>query len=176
VSISTRDAILRGLNKSKQGRARRLHNFYNSPAYPDKLIRLFNTTFKEVDFGKPPPVTKQVKGMLNGFIKVCRSNSWNERSIYEAIKDLVIHWDYIKKQEHHTLKGSRATLGDRPSLLEFLICRESILTAIDKARRQNILEAEETQTQVVEVTRKKKKTGPTEEELENEYNKMMENY
>ena len=174
--MSTREAILRGLNKSKQGRQRRLHKFYNSPAHPDKLIRLFNITFKEVDFGEPPPVTKQVRGMLNGFIKVCRSNSWNEKSIYETIKDLVIHWDYIKLQDHHTLKGSKAALGDRPSLLEFLICRETILTAIDKARRQNIIEAESTPTQVVEVTRKKKKTGPTEEELENEYSKMMETY
>ena len=169
---NTRDAIINGLKKSKQGRDRRVHNFYNSPAYPDKLIRLFCSTFRERNFGEPPPVSSQVKNMLNGFIRVCRSSQWNEKKIYETIKDLVTHWSYIKKQDHTTLKGKRAMLGDRPSLLEFLICRESVLTAIDQAKRSNILEPTR-EIQSLRVKKRKKYT-PTEEEMQEAYIKQME--
>ena len=170
----TRDAILRGLNKSKEGRARRVSTFYNSPAYPDKLIRLFCSTFREKNFGEPPPISNQVKNMLNGFIKVCRGSTWPERKIYETVKDLVVHWDYIKLQDHTTLKGKRAMLGDRPSLLEFLICRESVLTAIDKAHRSNILEPPSKEIQTIQFKKEKTKHTPTEEEMQEEYNKLME--
>lgn len=171
---TTRNAILRGLNKSKQGRERRINNFYNSPAYPDKLIRLFCSTFRDKDYGEPPPITSQVKGMLNGFIKVCRNSSWPEKKIYEAVKDLVVHWDFIRRQDHSTLNGKRAVLGDRPSLREFLICRESCLTAIDRARRVNILEPTTKEIKAIPTTKKRKRHTPTEEEMQEEYNKLME--
>lgn len=172
--MTTREAILRGLNKSKQGRERRINNFYNSPAYPDKLIRLFNSTFRDKGFGDPPPISKQVKNMLNGFIRVCRGSNWTEKKIYESIRDLVVHWEYIKLQDHKTLKGKRALLGDRPSLWEFVICRESILTAIEKARRVDILEPTTKEVKTVEVEKKRKTHTPTEEEMQEEYNRLME--
>lgn len=172
--MTTRDAILRGLNKANEGRARRVSNFYNSPAYPDKLIRLFCSTFREKNFGEPPPISNQVKNMLNGFIKVCRGSSWPEKRIYETVKDLVVHWDYIKLQDHISLNGKRAMLGDRPSLREFLICRETVLTAIAKAQRSNILEPPSREIQTIQSTKEKKKHTPTEEEMQKEYNKLME--
>jgi len=172
--MNTRDAISRGLKKSQDGRARRVHNFYNSPAYPDKLIRLFYSTFRDKNYGEPPPITSQVKNMLNGFIKVSRASEWNEKKIYDTVKDLVLHWEYIKKQDHHTIKtGKRAMLGDRPSLLEFLICRESVLTAIDKAKRSNILEPSGREIQNVQMKKRKSHT-PSEDEMQEEYNKLME--
>ena len=172
--MGTREAILRGLNKANKGRERRVNNFYNSPAYPDKLIRLFCSTFRDKGFGEPPPIKKEVKNMLNGFIKVCRGSNWPERKIYETVKDLVVHWDYIKLQDHNTLKGKRAVLGDRPSLWEFVICRESILAAIHKAQRSNILEPSSREIQTIQFKKEKKKHIPTEEEMQEEYNKLME--
>jgi len=166
------DAINRAKSKSRQGRERRKHNYYNSPANSDKLIRLFNTSFRECKFGEPPPVTKKVRGMLSGFIKVCRSSGWSERRVYETVPLLVEHWDYIKTCEHHTLNGKKAALGDRPSLLEFLICRETMLAAIDRAMRQKVA-ATTTERKIIRVTKGKRFT-PTEEEMQEEYSKLME--
>ena len=166
------DAINRANSKSKQGRERRKHNFYNSPANSDKLVRLFGSNFREYKFGEPPPVTTKVRGMLNGFIKVCRNNGWVERSIYETIPLLVEHWDYIKTCEHHTLNGKKAALGDRPSLLEFLICRETMLAAIERATRQKV-EVPLTERKTIQVTKGKRFT-PRDEEIQEEYNRLME--
>jgi len=174
--MDSREAILAAMEKSERGRKRRLHSFYNSPASPDKLIRIFSSSFKETNYGTPPPVTTQVRGMLNGFIKVCRSSGWPEKDIYQTIKNLVVHWDYIKLQDHHTLKNrKRVLLGDRPSLLEFLICRETILSAIDRAGREDIIEPVVSTATVVVKTKKKSHT-PTEEEMQADYERQMEDY
>jgi hypothetical protein len=166
------DAINRAKSKSAKGRERRKSNFYNSPANSDKLIRLFGASFREHEYGEPPPVTKKVRGMLNGFIKVSRSSGWPERKIYNSILLLVKHWEYVKKCDHHTLNGKKAALGDRPSLLEFVICRETMLNAIDRATRQRI-EVDIKERKTVEVT-KGKRFVPTEEEMQEEYNRLME--
>ena len=166
------DAVGRAKSKSEQGRERRRHNFYNSPAYPDKLIRLYYTKFRECGYGEPPPVTSKVKGMLSGFIKVCRSNSWAERRVYETIELLVSNWGFIKKCEHHTLNGKKAALGDRPSLLEFLICRETMLSAIVKSTKHKV-EVKAKERKTIKVT-KGKRFAPTEEEMQDEYNRLME--
>jgi len=166
------DVMDRANSRREQGRERRKNNFYNSPAHSDKLIRLFNSSFRESEYGEPPPVTAKVKGMMSGFIKVCRSNGWSERSIYETMPMIVKHWDYIKKCEHHTLNGKKAALGDRPSLLEFMICRETMLAAITKATSQKIVE-DTKEIKTVKVTRGKRFT-PTEEEMQEEYNRLME--
>jgi uncharacterized protein YifE (UPF0438 family) len=168
------DAINRAKCKSEKGRERRKCNFYNSPANSDKLIRVYATKFRECEFGEPPPVTKKVKGMLSGFIKVCRSSGWVERRIYETVELLVEHWEYVKRCDHHTLNGKKAALGDRPSLLEFLICRETMITAIDKAMRQTIVE-DTNERKSIQVTSGKRFT-PTEEEMQEEYNKLMEDF
>lgn len=168
------DAINRAKDKSMQGRNRRKHNFYNSPAYPDKLIRLFNTKFKEYGYGTPNPINQKVKGMLNGFIKVCRSSGWAERRIHETLELLVKHWDYVKTYDHHTLNGKKAVVGDRPSLLEFLICRETMLAAVDKAMRQK---KEVTMRETKSITTiGRKQFSPTDEEMQEEYNRLMEDY
>lgn len=166
------DAVGRAKKRSMQGRERRQHNFYNSPAYPDKLIRLFGSHFREAGYGEPPPVTKKVKGMMSGFIKVCRSSGWVEKRIYQTVELLVKNWEVIKRQDHHTLNGKKAALGDRPSLLEFLICRETMLTAIASSDRRKI-ETTSEETKTVQVERGQRFT-PTDEELQAEYERMME--
>ena len=95
-----------------------------------------------------------------------------ERNIYETIPLLVEHWDYIKTCEHHTLNGKKAALGDRPSLLEFLICRETMLAAIERATRQKV-EVPLTERKTIQVTKGKRFT-PRDEEIQEEYNRLME--
>lgn len=172
--MKLKDAVARARKKSDKGRDRRKHNFYNSPANPDKLVLTFNRSFTKHDYGEPPPITSKVKGMLHGFIKVCRSSGWAERRIYESIERLVEHWDYIKKLDHHTLNNKKAALGDRPSLIEFLICRETMLSAIDRARMQSI-EEDTREIKTIKVTRGKR-FAPTEEEMQEEYERMLEDF
>lgn len=170
--MKLKDAINRARNRSNKGKSRRQHNFYNSPASPDKLVQVFNRSFIKHEYGEPPPVTTKVKGMLHGFIKVCRSSEWPERRIYESIEKLVEHWAYIKKCSHHTLNNKKAALGDRPSLIEFLICRETMLSAIAVATYQDIQE-DVKEIKSIRVG-KAKRFEPTEEEMQEEYNRLME--
>ena len=154
-----------------------MNNFYNSPAFPDKLVRLFNSKYVEFGYGSPMPITKQVRGMLSGFIKVCRSSGWHEMKIYKSIENIVINWNFIKKCDHHTMKNhKKVLLGDRPSLLEFLICRETILFAVEKAIavEQSMENAITKEIKPIQVQSIRKSFAPSEEDMEEEYNRMME--
>jgi hypothetical protein len=72
------------------------------------------------------------------------------------------------------LNGKKAALGDRPSLLEFVICRETMLAAIERATRQEV-EVSTKERKIVKVTKGKRFT-PTEEEMQEEYNRLMEDF
>lgn len=168
------DAIKRASRKSNKGRDRRVSNFYNSPANADKLVQVFSKGFRKHGHGEPPPTSSKARNMLFGFIKVCRGSGWPERKIYESIELLVEHWKYIKKLDHHTLNGKKAAIGDRPSLIEFLICRETMLSGIERATRQAIGE-DIKERKPIEYT-KGRRFAPTEEEMQKEYNRLMEDF
>ena len=169
--MKLRDAVNIGKDKSLKGKSRRLAKYMKSSAYPDKLIRVFNRRFRECGYGTPPPVSKKVKGMLSGFIKVCRGSGWEEEEINKIPGQLVDNWDFIKKQDNTTLNGKRAMLGDRPSLLEFLICRESVLNALEKSKYYN-KEVVVKETESIEVI--EQEDDSREEQMAEEYQRLME--
>lgn len=166
------EAIARAKEKSDRGRSRQLNIFYNNPSSPNKLLRVFNKKFVECDFGNPPPVTKQVMGMLSGYIKLCRNNGWEEKSIYTTIESVVENWRFLRTQQITTMKNNKlAALGDRPSLLEFLICRDSMLSAIHSMKYRK----EEPKKEEVKTVRAKLvKHGPSEEDLQSDFENDME--
>ena len=75
--------------------------------------------------------------------------------------------------ENLSLKGKNATLGDRPSLLEFLVCRESVLSNIDKAKKQEE-DVPDMYKQIAGVKTRSVAKGPTDEELAEQYGQQME--
>jgi hypothetical protein len=130
------EAIRKGRATSKGSLERRRKAFRQNPATPNKLVQLFNRTFREEGYGEPPMVTEQVRGMLLGFIKLCRNNELPEEKIYETVQQVVECWGELKSLDHKTLRNKKAILGDRPSLLDFLVCRESILSNLTGAKIQ----------------------------------------
>lgn len=172
------DAINAGKQKAKGGRERRVSKFFSSPASPDKLIRLFHTTCADNGLGEPLPLSLKARGMLNGFIKLGRNNGWKEEKFYNTIKDLVVYWADLRRKELTSLNGKRIVIGDRPSLLEFFIGRDSILSAIEDIKnREDKAIASESQT-IIEPEKEVEDPaliGPTEEDMRKHYEDQMEN-
>jgi hypothetical protein len=160
--------------KAQESRGRREVKFFSSPATVHKLVRLFNTEFTNHDYGKPLPLAKTTLGMVSGFIKLGRSNGWEEQYFYQVIKDLVAHWQRLKRMDVRSLKGKKVLLGDRPSLLEFFVARDSILSHLKTIENENKVEEKKTSNREIEV--EVKKFGPTEEEMAEEVQRQMEEY
>jgi hypothetical protein len=174
---SISDAIEKGKRVALAGRSRRKSRFLSTPASPAKLIRLFNNEFTSAGYGEPLPLAKKTRGMMNGFIKLGRNNGWEDEYFYSIIREIVAHWRDLQGKEITTLNNKRVVLGDRPSLLEFLICRDYILSAMEeiKSRPDPVL-VEEIQT-VIEPEKTVTDPSlrePTEEELEQEYRDRMD--
>lgn len=135
---SIKDAINRGKQLSNKGREKMAKRMLSSPASPDKLIRLFHSQCNSHEYGSPLPIAQKTRGMLNGFIKLGRNNGWEEKRFYDTIISIVENWQALKTKELTSLNGKRILLGDRPSLLEFLIGRDSILSAIHEIENQDL--------------------------------------
>lgn len=172
--MSLRDAIERGKAKAKESRGRREEKFFSSPPTAYKLVRLFNTEFANYDYGKPLPLAKTTLGMVCGFIKLGRRNGWEDKYFYQVIKDIVANWQRLKRMDVRSLKGKKVLLGDRPSLLEFFVARDSILSHLKTIEDENKAEEKTTSSREIEV--EVKKFGPTEEEMEEEMRRQMEEY
>ena len=176
--MNLEEIMAKSRKKSLEARKRKQSNFYRTPAYPDKLVQLFNSKFKEHEYGTPPLVIKDVKKLLFGFIKVMRNNNKEEIEIYRIIEKVVEYWDILKTKKHVTLKNRiKMTLGDRPSLHEFLICRESVLASIEKIEvLEEMVQVEATPDEECEVAVAHIRFEPTEEEMEAEMLREREKY
>ena len=175
---SIKAAIQRGMLKAQEGRSRRVSKFFSAPASPDKLIRLFRTESISHGFGEPVPIAKKTRGMLSGFIKLGRNNGWEEKQLYDTIKTIVANWGELRKKELTSLNGKRIVLSDRPSLLEFLIGRDSILSALHEIKNREPEKSEMdlhtvTGSEVVNETSKVVEDS-LEAEMQREYEKMMD--
>ena len=172
---SIQDAIARGLQKSREGRSRRVSRFFSTPASPDKLIRLFFTECISNEYGEPVPLSKKTRGMMSGFIKLGRNNGWKEEKFYSIIKSIVINWGELRKKDLTSLNGKRIVLSDRPSLLEFLIGRDSILSALYEIenRPEVVYEMDMETTSDVESI-ESSQDDSLEAEMQKEYERMMD--
>lgn len=173
--MGLQDAIKKGREKAQAGRGRREVKFFSTPASTYKLVRLFNVEFASHDYGKPLPLAKTTLGMISGFIKLGRSNNWEEKYFYQIIKDLVANWQRLKRMDVRSLKGKKVLLGDRPSLLEFFVARDSILSHLKTIEDEAVLDQRE-ETAQTEVKTVFQKFGPSEEEMAAEMEKQMEHY
>jgi len=170
---STLSAIQKGLRHSEQGRSRRSSAFFLTPASSSKLKRLFYNECRSNGFGTPL-LSKKAENMLSGFIRLGRNNGWEEKKFYDTIIDLVKYWKEIKHKDHYSLNGKRVLLGDRPSLMEFLIARDSVLTAIESVKCKVDCKPLQQEQESVVAKRRRKTFGPTEEEMQREYEEQME--
>jgi len=173
VKLSIKEALQRGRARAKEGRSRREAKFSSAPASPNKLIRLFNSKFQENDYGSPLPLAQKTRGMLNGFIRLGRNNGWEEKKFYGVITDVVENWETLKRKEIRTLNGKKVLLSDRPSLLEFLIARDSILSKLYEIKNEELKEDE---VKITSIETEEKKFSPSEEDMESEMEKQMEDY
>lgn len=173
---STLAAIQKGMKVANQGRSKRNDSFFLTPASPNKLKRLFYNEFRSNGYGEPNPLSKKVENMLLGFIKLGRNNGWEEKVFYDLIIDLVRFWGEIKRKDHYSLNGKKVMLGDRPSLMEFMIARDSILNAIDSIKCKVDCKPLELEQERVVASNRRKKFGPSEEDMQREYEKQMEDY
>ncbi len=178
---SAYDAIKRGMQKAAEGRSRRVARASSTPASLNKLIRIFNREYKDEGYGDPLPLAKKTLGMFSGFIKLGRSNDWTDEKFVDTVKSVVSNWQELRKKDITSLNGKRMMLSDRPSLLEFLIGRDSVLSALHEIENRPEVEyAMDLHTHtgsVVEdpiLQKSEEESDEYERQMQREYEKMMD--
>jgi hypothetical protein len=144
---------------------------------------VFNRAFRENDYGVPLPLSRKTMGMINGFIKLGRNNDWDDEYFYQVMREVVELWPELRKKELTSLQGKRILLSARPSLNEFLISRDSMLSSMEEIKnRKEVVSSQDLQTAIVASSTEEPSQedsylqGPTEEEMEAENQRMLDEY
>ena len=138
--MKLKDAIVAGKNRFQNGRGRKTARSLKKILTPQGVISFFKSTLEREGFGYPQLITEKEHMMLKGVIKLIKKNNHDDEYIYSLIKYIISNWGELKRMEFTTMKGKPWIVGDRPTLKDILICRESMLANIDilKNKEQEI--------------------------------------
>ena len=139
------------------------------------IFLVFKDKMAELGFGQHGMLTKKEFNMLSGFIKVSKNNGLDDADIYSLVEKVVDSWQSLRSKVLQTKKGIKWVLPDRPSIRDFLVCRDAILNEIaDKPVVQESMPLEKAVFQGM--TYSPVKRGPTQQEIDEEYMKLMGEY
>ena len=163
-----KEAIDIGKKQSSVARNRRMRKRkFSGTASVSGIILVFKDQMLKLGYGDHPMLTKQDVNMVNGFIRICRGNSYSDAEIYHVVESVVDNWVFLKSKKLKTKNGKEWCVADRPSIRDFLICRDSILYEISLLKEKQAKPEISHQIESTPVIH-----GPTQEELDKEYAEM----
>jgi hypothetical protein len=170
---SLKDAVENGKAHSKRGRKRQMdRRKVSGKATASGIFLVFKDAMSKHNYGASNLLTKQDFNMLNGFIKVALNNNMEDSWIYATIETVVSKWDRLKRMPVLTKNNKSWKVSDRPSLRDFLICRDSFLDNLDQLRREKAVDGNKLMIETSMASEIVQK-GPTDEEMELEYERML---
>lgn len=95
------------------------------------ICTLFPLFMKHFGHKTVPPVSKKTLNMLQGMVKLMLQKGVESEEVYYALYYMVEHWDTLKLKEIVTINGKKWALSEVPNLHDFIICRDSIMSALD---------------------------------------------
>lgn len=171
------EAILKARRMSEQARRKNRYNVTKKPATARGLLRVFNNAFRDADYGMPPIATKRVLGMLNTLINMSRRENHEDTWLYELMGDIVENWETIIQQRITTPKGKIFAMSRVPNLNDFLICRDSVIAVIESGKCKVDCPVESSIPENSSIsTGEQLRHGPTEEEMQQEMERLYEDY
>lgn len=163
--MNTDDAVAKGLQKHKKAWANEKQKYRNRPATVTGICVVFADESLKRGHGAMALLSKQTHNICKGFIKLCKNNGLEDAEIYSVIERVVENWDNLKRCKMTTKNGKPFVLSDRPSLRDFLFCRDAILANLDRFYVQDTPQVYSTGVGESRV----KQHGPTQEELDAEF-------
>lgn len=117
---------------------KKLEKAFSRKLKVSRICTLFPLFLKQYGYKTVPLVSKKITNMLRGMVKLAIQEEIEPKDIYYALYYMVEHWETLKLKEIVTINGKKWALAEVPNLHDFVICRDSIMSALD-----GILDAKE---------------------------------
>jgi hypothetical protein len=79
-----------------------------------------------------PPMTKENRRKINGFIKFLKNNGFNDKDIYLFIDKCVENWYMLQNIDMYTDKRKKYKLDTRPNLVDIIHCKTQIFNELNQ--------------------------------------------
>lgn len=96
------------------------------PATTAGILQFVNDLYSKYDMGAVPPINKNDKHKITGFIKFLKNNGFEDKEVYEFIESAFSEWGRLCQLEIYTENRKRYTLDTRPNIIDVIHCKTQI--------------------------------------------------
>ena len=132
------DRFRDSVNAHEEAYNKRLKKIFSRPLTANGLVTLFSLFMTGGGHKTVPVISKKTMNMLRGAVKLMLQERVKSVRVYSAVYYMVEYWETLKLKEIVTINGKKWILSEVPNLHDFVICRDSIMSALD-----GILDAKE---------------------------------
>jgi hypothetical protein len=136
--MNLQDAIEKAKKTTKEARAKYRQKQINRPVTVTGVIGYLTEQLRTNNFGPMPPMTKENRLKINGFIKFLKNNGFNDKDIYLFIDKCVENWYMLQNIDMYTDKRKKYKLDTRPNLVDIIHCKTQIFNELNQEKDEEI--------------------------------------
>jgi hypothetical protein len=130
--MNLQDALKKAKQTTEESRAKYRSKQLNRPISVTGLIQYLQEQLTVNNFGPMPPMTKENRRKINGFIKFLKNNGFNDKDIYLFIDKCVENWYMLQNIDMYTDKRKKYKLDTRPNLVDIIHCKTQIFNELNQ--------------------------------------------
>lgn len=171
------DIVDKAKRKSLAAKKARMGRILERPVNKQNVLLLWGSLCDKYKKPRPGLVSKKVTNMLSGFVTLCIRHDRDLAWISDLFTKMFENWDALLRITMRTGNGKKWALATHPSLVDFLICRETIMGALegmdDPYSKTEELPEEDKEARQEEmasfIPAKVQDIGPSEKDMQAEY-------
>lgn len=136
--MNLQDALEKAKKTTEESRAKYKKKQLHRPVTVTGLIGYLAEQLRIHDFGPMPPMTKENRLKINGFIKFLKNNGFEDKDIYIFIDKCVENWYILQNIDMYTDKRKKYKLDTRPNLVDIIHCKTQIFQELNQEKEEEI--------------------------------------
>jgi hypothetical protein len=136
--MNLQEAMERAKKTTEEARAKYKQKQINRPVTITGIIGYLTEQLKTNNFGPMPPMTKENRLKINGFIKFLKNNGLEDKDIYIFIDKCVENWYILQNIDMYTDKRKKYKLDTRPNLVDIVHCKTQIFNELNQEKDEEI--------------------------------------
>lgn len=136
--MDVQEALAKAKKTTEMSKQRYFEKRFNRPVTTTGLIQYLTEQLKANNFGPMPPMTKENRLKINGFIKFLKNNGMEDKDVYFFIDKCVENWYILQNIDMYTDKRKKYKLDTRPNLVDIIHCKTQIFNELNQEKEEEI--------------------------------------
>lgn len=129
--MNVSEAMKKARSKHQESLKAQREKRLSRPASVTGIIQFFNDLYVRQEMGAMPPMKKEDKNKINGFIKFFKNNGYTDKEIYQFVENVFDFWSRLRNLDIYTDNRKKYILDTRPNLIDMIHCKTQIFQELN---------------------------------------------